>query len=777
MATSAASAWKKSACILCSLGCGVELQTEGRHIQKVRGDRAHPSSRGYACEKAQRLDAYQNGPDRLETPLRRRPDGTYEAIDWDTAFREVGARLNEIKAHSGGDAIFYYGGGGQGNHLCGTYADATLKALGVRFRSNALAQEKTGEAWVQGKMMGTGIHGDFEHCQVAVFVGKNPWHSHGFPRAREVLQAIRRDPSRTMIVIDPRRSETAAMADLHLALRPGTDAWCLAALAALIVQEGLTADAWLAEHTQGAEGVLEVLRHIPVEDFAQHCGLSVELLRQTARTIAQAESVAMLEDLGIQMNRHSTLSSYLNRLVWLLTGHFGRRGTNNPFVPFLSLSQSNKGGEAGQRLSPVTQSRIIMGLVPCNVIPEEILTDHPGRFRAMIIESANPVHSLADTPRMVEALRALDLSVVIDVAFTETARQADYVLPACSQFEKAEAAFFNLEFPMNALQVRPAALEPLPGTLEEGEIHARLLESMGILTEADYTELRLAAQAGLETFASAFMQAFLTQHTVAKYASVILYRTLGSTLPPELKHAASVWGLCQTFVQRHPDEAARAGFAGEALDAGNRLFQAFLKNPSGVVFSVSLQEESFQCVRRPGNRIQLFHMELLAELEGLKGGPEAADPAFPFILSVGERRSETHNTVIRSADGKSRGFRGALRMNPTDATRLDVHDGAQVRITTSRGHAVAWVEVSESLQPGHVSLPNGQGLDIASKRVSDTLPSDGIYWKGETLERKGVALNELTDHRRRDVFAGTPWHKYVPARIERLPVNVGSVFE
>ena len=172
--------WQKTACILCSLNCGIEVQVGGaggRHLLKVKGDRDHPVSRGYFCEKAQRLDFYQTGGDRLDAPLRRRPDGTFEAIDWDTAIREVAAKFTEVKTRWGGDRILYYGGGGQGNHLGGSYGAATLAALGNRYRSNALAQEKTGEFWVNGRMIGAGTHGDFEHCEVAVFIGKNPWQS------------------------------------------------------------------------------------------------------------------------------------------------------------------------------------------------------------------------------------------------------------------------------------------------------------------------------------------------------------------------------------------------------------------------------------------------------------------------------------------------------------------------------------------------------------------------------------------------------------------------
>ncbi|MEY3985307.1 MAG: hypothetical protein RLZ59_752, partial [Pseudomonadota bacterium] len=462
--------WHPTACMICSMHCGIEVQTEGERITRVRPDQNHHVTKGYVCEKAQRMDAYQQGRDRLSSPMRRKADGTYEAVDWDTAIREVAARLAAVRDTHGGETIFYYGGGGQGNHLPGVYAQATLSALGVRYRSNALAQEKTGEAWVQARMFGCGMHHDFEHAEVALLIGKNPWQSNGFPRARLVLREIAADPNRSMIVIDPRKSETAAMADFHLAIRPGTDAWCLGALAAILVQEDLQNSVWMAEHIANSEPVLELLRRVPISEFARVCDVDEDLLRAAARRMARAKTMASMEDLGMQMSVHSTLGSYLHRLLIGLTGSFGRQGTSYAFVPFRPLGSgggagapAKSSGERNWRRSPVTGFPVIMGLIPCNAITEEILTDHPHRFRAMIVESSNPVHSLADSERMREAMRTLDFSVVIDVAMTETASQADYVLPACSQFEKAEASFFNFEPAENAFQLRRPLFTPRAG--------------------------------------------------------------------------------------------------------------------------------------------------------------------------------------------------------------------------------------------------------------------------------------------------------------------------
>jgi formate dehydrogenase len=559
------------------------------------------------------------------------------------------------------------------------------------------------------------------------------------------------------------------MADYHLAVRPGTDAWCLAALAAILVQDGLLARDWLAEHATGLEAVEPALQAIPVADYARVCGVDEALLRRVAERIARAKSVAMIEDLGVQMNRHSTLVSYLNRLVWLLTGHYARRGTNNAFVPLLGLSQSKRDrpGESGAAASdgaaptarpgtrsPVTGSRIIMGLVPCNVIPEEILTDHPKRFRAMLVESANPVHSLADSRRMREAFRALDLSVVIDVAMTETAAQADYVLPASSQFEKAEATFFNLEFPRNGFHLRQPLFDARPGTLPEAEIHARLVEALGELDDRHYRPLRRAAGFGLTAFGLAFAWKSRRDEQVARYAPVVLYRTLAHRLPAGTREAAALWGLCQMYVRRNPAAARRAGFGGSPLRAGNDLFRAILNSPSGVVFAVSDYVDSWQAVKHPDHRINLHIPELLAELAALDAGAPRDDAAFPFVLSAGERRSDTSNTAIRDPGWHRKGPFGTLRIHPQDAARLGCTEGDRVQVTTKRGSAQATVEITDEMQPGHVSLPNGHGIDYRR--------ADG------SLVRQGVALNELTDVADRDPIAGTPWHKHIPARIERI---------
>jgi anaerobic selenocysteine-containing dehydrogenase len=748
--------WSPTACILCECNCGIEVQLggeDGRRFTRIRGDKAHPASQGYACEKPSRLDHYQNGRDRLTTPLRRRPDGSFEEIDWDTAIREVAEHFAAIRDQHGGASIFYYGGGGQGNHLPGAYSRSTRSVLGSRYRSNALAQEKTGEFWVSAKMMGNFTRADFEHCEVALFIGKNPWFSHGIPRARVTLRKIANDPDRCLIVVDPRRSESADLADIHLQVKPGTDAWLLAAIFGVLVQEDLLPKEWHDEHTEGLGEVTPHFQTVDIARYSEICGVPEQQIRDVARRIAKAKSSAIFEDLGVQMNRHSTLVSYLHRLVGFGTGNFGKRGA--AYSPASLQPLASGGGGGPTRVSPVTGSRIISGLVPCNVIPEEILTDHPGRFRAMLVEAANPAHSLADTARMREAIQALDFVVAIDVAMTETARLADYVLPVSSQFEKAEATFFNFEFPRNYFHLRRPLLEPPAGLFSEAELHSRLVEALGAMPEPEVKALREAWDQGRPAFRAKFMEMLGTQPSFVALAPVVLFRAIGDKLPHRLAEGAAIWALAQIAAQRDAASIRRAGLEGSDEELGDVLFDAIVDGAHGVEFSVDEFEESWNRVRTENGRIQLAVPELYEELDGLATeSPPEPGRDFPFVLSAGERRSFTANTIFRSPEWRKKDAEGALRIHPEDAAQVGVDDGGRVRITTRRGAAEVAIAVSDRMQRGHVSLPNGMGVDTTAD-------------SGD-IARAGVAVNELTASEDRDAFAGTPWHKYVPVRIEAI---------
>ena len=765
--TQQTSDWQPTACNLCYANCGILVKTggpDGRSIIKVKGDRDHPASRGYICNKAAQINFYQSAKDRIAQPQRRRADGGYDTISWDVAIQEIAQKMAAIKETHGGDKIFRYGGGGQGNHLGGSYFSSVSKALGMRFQSNALAQEKTGYAWMMGRMFGTNVHGEMEHTQCLFIVGKNPWQSNSIQRARVLLKEVSQDPERTLIVVDPRRTESAELADIHLAVKPGRDAWALSAMIAHVIQQSLIPTNWLNDNVIGLDRVLEKFSAIDVEGYATFAGLNPADVRAAAEAIAKAKTSAYYEDLGVQMAPHSTLLSYLNLLMMTITGHFGRPDTLAPLKSligqFFALHDVAEADDAGYepqgRLSPVVGARIVGGLVPCNVIPEEILTEHPNRYRALWVESGNPCHSLADSHRWREAMRKLDLSVVIDVSMTETARQADYVLPASSQYEKWESTFFNFEYPENHHHLRAPVCPPMPGTLSEPEIHARMIEALRPFELAEIEPLKAIAKEGLETFSPAMFEAITKHPHWGPYLPYVLYRTLGPALPEGAEAAAAYWLLAQRFATEHAEAVVRAGFSGQGLELGNALFEGILQGRSGVVFSKSDIANSFAELGFADNKIRLAVGEMLDEVASLASLEDLVpkDPDFPLLLAAGERRAYTANTIVRDPGWVKKPSAAALAVNPHDAAQCGVGDGEQVRLVTQAGAANVLITVDDRMMRGTLSLPNGLGL---------------LYPDGEGKEAMlGVAPNELTTTGLRDKFLGTPLHKHVPARIEPI---------
>jgi formate dehydrogenase len=681
--------------------------------------------------------------------MKRNANGGYDPIDWDTAITEIASRLGGIRDEFGGDKIFYYGGGGQGNHLPGVYGGTTLSSLGVQYRSNALAQEKTGEFWVAERMLGGYNHADFEHAQVVIFLGKNPWQSHGFHRARAEIREMSKDPNRTLIVLDPKRTETADLADIHLPVKVGRDAWLLAGMVATIVQESLQDDEWIAEHTRGVEAVMEVFQDVDITDCAKKSGIDEAIIRSTARTIARADSVAVFEDLGTQMNRHSTLVSYLQRLTWMLTGNFAKPGT-----AYTSNGLGNIGGGTEGGKSPVLGGRIIAGIIPAIIIPDEVLADHPNRYRAMIIESANPVHSLPDSSKWRKAMRALDCSVVIDIAMTESAREADYVLPATTQYEKAEATFFNFEFPENYFHVRAPLFTPPEGVLDEAEIHARIAQALGAIPEGVEEELNAAlADGGREGFRNLVFTRLGENPEFGKVAPALLYRTLGKTLPEGMQNAAALWAVCHQHAMANRKSVEAAGVTGEGMALGDNLFDAIIAGPTAVVMSKEDWSDVWQ--RTPGGSVNFDLPDMLEAAASLNSEtPQETTTELPFLLSAGERRDFTANTIFRNPAWRRKDKDGAMYINPDDAARLNLGDGSKARISTERGALEVVVEISDRMQRGHISIPNGLGLDYPDAQGN--------------MKTTGAAPNELTSTDLADEFVGTPWHKSVPVQVEAI---------
>ncbi|MBI2425835.1 MAG: molybdopterin-dependent oxidoreductase [Candidatus Hydrogenedentes bacterium] len=761
--TTPSETWQKTACILCSLNCGLEVQVESGALAKIRGDQSDPVSEGYACQKAHRLNYYQNDAHRLRTPLRRRPDGSFEAVSWDTAIREIAARFKALRDTHGGDALAYFGGGGQGNHLGGAYSGAFRAALGTRYIYTSLAQEKTGGFWVDGRLFGKqNCHPteDVHHADYVLVIGANPWQSHGIPQARTLLQQIAKDPNRTLVVVDPRRTETAEKADLFLQVRPGGDAHMLLAMLGCIVQEGRENRDFLAARTVDFEAIRDMLRPIPVDDYARKAGLDPESVRQVARDFASAKAGCIRTDLGLEHTLHSTLNNYLARLLYLITGQFGRKGTVTFHTAFVPLIGHSEDPERGGNTTKVSKTREIAKLYPPNVLPLEIDTDHPDRIRGLMVDSGNPALTGADSQAYRNALEKLELLVVIDVAMTETARLAHYVLPASSQFEKCEATFFNFEFPENFFHLRRPVMKALEGTLPEPEIYRRLVVALGEVPDRFPLLERIARidrkHPRLKLFPLALTAWARLHPAKVKYLPIVLYATIGKTLPKGMATAAILWGSCQWFVGRFAEAVRNAGIRGEGAGLAEALFQKVLHSPGKTIISRHRYEDTWNFIQHRDGKIHLAIPEMLAEIDAL--AHEEQDTEYPFILQAGERRSYNANQIFRSTAWRKKDPHGALKLHPNDAVSLGLENGAWVSVESRRGTLKACVEITGEVRQGMVSLPHGYGM--FEQREDEP---DALYLAGPRI-------NDLTASDHCDAIAKTPFHKYVPVRLVPVPV-------
>jgi anaerobic selenocysteine-containing dehydrogenase len=731
-----ASDWKPTACVLCSENCGIEVQLDDRHITRVKGDRKHPASRGYLCDKASHLDHYQNHRDRLTTPLRRTASGGFEPVDWDTAIAEIAAKLLELRDGIGPHSLAFYGGAGQGNHLALPWAVGFRFAMRTPYMYHALAQEKTGEFWLDGHLFGSqACHTsrDIEHSDFVIFTGTNPWHAHGFPRARQVLHQISRDPKRTLVVIDPRRTETADLADVHLQLRPGTDAYLFAAMLATIVQEGLENREFLERHAVGFERVAAALRGVDAGRYAEVAGVDPEAMRKVARGFATAKSACVRSDLGLQQSRNSTLNLYLEKLLYLVTGQFGKMGGvtfHAQTIPLLWHNDPNDPMFESMK-TRVNGMMPIAGFHPPNILPSEIDTDHPDRIRGVVVDSANPCVTAASVQAYRSAFSKLELLVVIDKDMTETAELAHYVLPASSQYEKFDCTFFNWGFPVNHLHLRHPILAKAPGTLPEQEIYRRL---------------------------AAAMNEDVTKNPLLGPIFQIMQLPALQAMPPEMRAAtAPLLMASMMFVQQHAAAVVRAGIKDEGDGLAAALFKAVVSNPSGVEISVHEYGDSFGFIKHADGKIHLAVDAMFPLLDALAaeaaaGGPPK-DTAYPFMLSAGERRSSNATTNYRDPAWRSVDPDGALRIHRDDAARLGIGEGDALICESRSGAVAVRARLDDTVLAGGLSLPHGFGL----KYTSDT---------GERVAH-GPLINLLSASDHCDPLTRTPYHKNIPVRLRK----------
>jgi len=743
---------KKTRCVLCGNLCGLEVQVEDNRIVRVRADKEHLRSQGYVCRKGTSVAHYQHHADRLLYPMKKVGD-VFERISWEQALDEIAEKLKAILDAHGPRSFALMGGGTLASVMQFGFAASFLNGCGSQDLYSAIAQELTGRYWVDGRTFGRqSIHPtvDEEATDMLLIVGKNPMMSHHFQRARTVLKEMAKDPDKLLVVVDPRRTETAKIADIHLAIRPGTDALFYRAMIAIILQEGWQDQEYIDRHVSGFEGIRSWFTDFDARAALDVCELDFEQVREVSRLFATRKS-SHDSDLGVLMNRHSTLVSYLETILRAVCGRIGVPGGNvlpPPTVIGLDAHSDERDPDTWRSLA--TDLPAIIGLYSPNVMPEEIMSDRPDRLRAVIVSAANPLRTFADTTAYEKAFGELDLLVTIDVAMTETAAASQYVLPDLSGYESWNTGLFLGCYPKTFFQLSQPTVQPEGEQMEAAEIFTRLADRLGLIPDIPDSLFAAAESGDRLNFGMALMEFMGSNPDVAPRIPFIVAKTLGKSMGSV--NLAAIWGALQVLPPEAHANAERAGFTSGPL-LGEEIFRASLEAPQGIWIGEVDPENNLKGLATQDGRINLDIPELKAWMEEIDPAREAAalerDAAFPFIMSAGNHMDTNSNSAMRDPAWNEGKRACTLYMNPRDAQANGLKDGQTVRVTTEAGHESIELELTELTRPGYLLMPQGFGLVHQGKRF-------------------GANANRLTRNTYRDRLAATPYHRHIPCRVEAV---------
>ncbi|MFO6398098.1 molybdopterin oxidoreductase family protein, partial [Pseudomonas aeruginosa] len=647
------------ACHLCEAICGLAIETESDEggvprIRSIKGDPQDSFSRGHVCPKAVALQDIQDDPDRLRQPLRR-VGSEWQPIGWDEAFALVASRLGEIRERHGNDAVaVYQGNPSVHNYGLMTHSNYFLGLLKTRNRFSATSVDQLPHHLVSQQMYGHGLLipiPDIDHTDFMLVLGGNPLASNGsimtVPDVEKRLKALKARGGR-LVVVDPRRSETAAIADRHLFIRPGQDAALLLGILNTLFEEHLGRPTPLP--VDGLERVREAVAVFDAESMSVRCGVPAESIRQLARDFAAAERAVCYGRMGVSTQAFGTLCQWLVQLINLVTGNLDRVGGALCTSPALDLVASTSGGHFDRWRSRVSGLPEYGGELPVAALAEEILGEGEGQVRALVTVAGNPVLSTPNGRRLEQALDGLEFMLSIDLYINETTRYADLILPPTAPLEHDHYdTTFNVFAVRNVTRFNEAVLPRPEGALHDWEIFVGLARAF-------------AARNGLE---------------------------LKPTLEP----------------QQMIDLGLRAGAYGDRSE--HRLSLATLReHPHGIDLG-PLRPNLAPRLKTVGQRIQAAPPLFVDDLQRFAAQPL---PASDQLLLIGRRHVRSNNSWMHNYHRLVKGKpRHQLLMHPRDLEGRGLVDGQRVGVRSRVGSVEVEVAASSEMMPGVVSLPHGWG--------------------------------------------------------------------
>ncbi|PZG85510.1 molybdopterin-binding oxidoreductase, partial [Streptomyces sp. NTH33] len=720
-------------CPLCEATCGLTLTVDGTRVTGARGDREDVFSKGFICPKGASFPALDGDPDRLRVPLVREGGELREAA-WEEAFDVVAAGIRPVVERHGPNSVGVVLGNPNVHTVAGAlYPSLLLGALGTRSVFTASTLDQMPKHVSSGLLYGDANAipvPDLDHTAHLLLIGANPLESNGslctapdFPGRLKALRAR----GGTLTVVDPRRTRTADLADRHLAIRPGTDALLLAAMAHVLFEEDLTDLAHLAPHVQGVDELRDAMRDFTPEAVAEACDIDAVTVRTLARELAAAPTAAVYGRIGSCTVPHGTLAGWLVDVLNILTGNLDRPG--GALFPQAATDRTprpagpGRGFALGRWHSRVSNHPEAKGELPISALAEEIdtVTAEGEPIRALVVVAANPVLSAPDGDRLDKALGSLDFMVGVDPYLNETSRHAHVVLPPPppSQSPHHDFAFNTLAVRNQVRYTRPAV--PLePGRMAETEILARLV---------------LAATGGHGTDPAA-VDAMVVEQTLRK-AVEEPHSPVHGRDPREL--AAHLTG--ENGPERRLDMMLRLGPYGDGFGVrpGGLNLDELLAHPHGIDLG-PLRPRLPQPLKTVSGKVELLPRPIADDLPRLR---EALRERPDGLVLVGRRHLRSNNSWMHNVPALTGGSnRCTLHIHPEDAARLGVRDGAPVRVKGDGGEVTAPAEVTDGIRPGVVSLPHGWGHDRPGTLLTHASTTPGVN------------VNQLLDGSRLDPLSG-----------------------
>ncbi|MCW2557561.1 MAG: molybdopterin dinucleotide-binding region [Mycobacterium sp.] len=730
-------------CPFCEATCGLTLEIDdaAARVTAARGDRDDVFSAGFICPKGASFGELDGDPDRLTGPLVRR-DGELVEVSWDEAFAAAAHGLSAVIAESGGDSVAVYSGNPNAHTIAGSlYVPLIIRGLGTHQVYSASTLDQMPKHVSLGFMFGNPVAftvPDLDRTDHLVVIGANPLVSNGsLATAADFggkLKALRKRGGR-LVVIDPARTRTAALADRHIAPRPGTDAALLFAVVHALFDEGLVDLGDIAEHVTGVDDVRALAAGFAPEDVAAHCGVPAEDIRTIAREIAAAPSAAVYGRIGTSTVEFGTVASWLVDVINVLTGNLDRPGgamfAQSPVGSAARPPKPGKGFRTGRWHSRVSGYPEVLSELPAAALPEEIDTEGEGQVKAVITIAGNPVLSAPDGDRLSRALEGVGFMLSVDPYLNETTRHADVILPPPPPSRSAhfDVALSNLSVRNNARYSLPVL--PLDaGRPDEPEILSRIALILY----------------GLGPFADpALVDEQVIAVTLAK-----------ETADPDSPVAGRAVDELTAMLpqgrgyERRLDMMLRLGPYGDAFGAKpdgltlNRLKDA----PHGIDFG-PLRPRLTEVLRTPSGKVELAPAPVVVDVDRLRASLDR--DADDFVL-IGRRHLRSNNSWMHNLPALAGGTnRCTLRIHPDDAADLGVTDRA--RIKGPGGELEAPVEITGDIRRGVVSLPHGWGHDQGGTR------------QAVAAGQPGVNVNQLNDGTSLDALSGTAVLNGIPVQI------------